>query len=242
MLVKTKGIVIKSTRYGENSLIVKMYTESHGLLSFLIQSVFSARSAIKPALLQPMQLLEMEFYFRPNKNLLRQKEIRNLFIHNRIHFEVIRSSIALVIAELIHKCIVEEEANEDMFNFLEKAVLVLDESNENLANFLIVFFLRFSRHLGFEPENNFSNTRTDFHIAEGKFVLPSHHSELHLSLPYSSDLSIMMSLSLHNFYEVVLSKNSRSHILEALVDYYKIHTSSFQGLKTLEVLKNLFSS
>jgi recombinational DNA repair protein (RecF pathway) len=38
MQLRTRGIVLQSTDYGESSLVVKIYTETSGMASFIVSS------------------------------------------------------------------------------------------------------------------------------------------------------------------------------------------------------------
>ena len=139
MLAKSQGIVIKSTRYSESSAIVKMYTLSHGMLSFMIQAVYSKKSSLKPALLQPMQVLDLDYYFTDNKTLHKIKEARSAFSLNHLHFEMKRSAVALVVSELIFKCVQEEEENEALYKFLVSCIQIMDDPGKDSNNFLVYF-------------------------------------------------------------------------------------------------------
>ena len=45
MIIKTNGIVLKYLKYKESSIICKIYTESHGLQSFIVNGVRSTKSS-----------------------------------------------------------------------------------------------------------------------------------------------------------------------------------------------------
>ena len=38
--IKTRAIVLQSIKYGDSSLVVKMFTEEEGLQSFMVKGVF----------------------------------------------------------------------------------------------------------------------------------------------------------------------------------------------------------
>ena len=56
---KTRAIVFKAIRYGDNSLIVKLLTEQNGLRSFMVKGVFNRNAKIRAALFQPLTLLDV---------------------------------------------------------------------------------------------------------------------------------------------------------------------------------------
>ena len=240
MLVKTSGIVIKSTRYSESSSITKIYTRTHGMLSFIIQGVFSKSSRIKPSLLQPLQLLELDFYYKENQNLMRIKEARSLHRLNQMHFDPKRSTIVIVCAELIYKSIREEEKNEEMYDFLVQSIVTLDETDKNLVNFLLFFLLHFSKFLGFFPTNTYSAETPVFSLYDGIF---RPHAPLHISMiepPDSELLGRLIECEADQFDSLQIPRQNRHRLIDNMIDYYKIHVAGFEKLNSYEVLKSMY--
>ena len=55
MIISTKAIVLSKLKYKDNDLIVKCYTESKGVVSFMVKNAFSSKkSKLKPAYFQPL--------------------------------------------------------------------------------------------------------------------------------------------------------------------------------------------
>ena len=101
MIVKTLAIVISAIKYQEKSLIVNCFTEQLGMQTYFIQSAYSSKkSASKIAFYQPLQWLELEAFHLPNKNLQRIKEVRLWHAYNHIPFDLVKSSIAIFLAEI----------------------------------------------------------------------------------------------------------------------------------------------
>ena len=75
---KTKGIVLKTVRYGETSIIAGIFTELFGLQSYLINGVriTSKKGSGKANLLQPGAILDMVVYHNELRNLQRVKEFK----------------------------------------------------------------------------------------------------------------------------------------------------------------------
>ncbi|PIZ05346.1 MAG: DNA repair protein RecO, partial [Flavobacteriales bacterium CG_4_10_14_0_8_um_filter_32_5] len=126
MLHTTKGIVIHQFKYGEKSVIAKIYTEKFGLQSYIINGVRSKKSTNKFAYLQPLSLVEINAYHKENKGLQHLKSIKLDIPFQYIPFDVYKGSIAFFVAEVIYKTIKEEEANSELFDFLYNSVQVLD--------------------------------------------------------------------------------------------------------------------
>ncbi|MBT3302606.1 MAG: DNA repair protein RecO [Bacteroidetes bacterium] len=240
MLVKSQGIVIKSTRYSESSAIVKIYTQGYGMTAFLIQGMYSKKSGLKPALFQPLQVLELDFYFKENKNLLKVKEARSAFVLNHLHFEMKRSTIAMVISELIYKCIQEEEENKEMYDFLVSSIHILDNPSKDSNHFLLFFMLHFSRYLGFFPANSFSDDLPNFDLYEGRFKSDMGINTFLLDTQSSFLLNQIINTNIGEYDSIQIPQIERLKLIEYLIDYYKIHISGFHKLSSFEVIKGLF--
>ena len=55
-------------------------------------------------------------------------------------------------------CIIEESANKELFFFLEKSLIWLD-NNDKISNFHILFILKLLKYLGIKPHLNSSKSR-----------------------------------------------------------------------------------
>jgi DNA repair protein RecO (recombination protein O) len=242
MLNKTNGIVIKTTKYSESSLIALIYTKSHGMITFLIQGVYSKRAVIKPSLLQPLQLLEMNFYYKESRNLNKLKDLKAEPILNDLHFNINKSSIALVISELIYKSIKEEETNEELFDFLFNSIILLDKTDDNNKIFLIVFMIQMTKYLGFYPTNNYNSRNKFFNLEIGAFTNLPGTETMTLSPPDSDFFGSIIDLSLDNCDQYNTTIKTRQNIVNKLVNYYKIHVSNFNTLNSYKVLSQVFNN
>jgi len=131
MLVKTKAIVISALKYQEKSLIVKCFTLSDGLKSYFVQSAYSNKKANqKIAYFQPLTIIEIEANHKNKGTLEHFKEIRLAHSYYTINTDIVKSTIVIFLSEILHHSIHEEEKNENLFSFLETALLWLDTSNK----------------------------------------------------------------------------------------------------------------
>src|SRR5688572_1047669 len=150
---KTKGIVFRFTRYGETSIIVSIFTELFGLQSYIVNGVRSASARNKIALYQPLTLLELVVYHRPNANINRIKEIRCIHPYQTITSDVRKSAIAIFLNELVNKTVKEESHASELCSFLVNSFISLDTIGERAENFHLLFMIRLSRLLGFGAFN-----------------------------------------------------------------------------------------
>jgi len=237
MLVKTKAIVISSLKYQEKSLIVKCLTQSDGLKSYFVPNAFAAKkSNQKIAYFQPLTMLEIEANHKNKGTLEHFKEIKLAHAYQSISTNILKSTIVLFLSEIIHHSIHEEEKNEDLFLFLESALLWLD-ANEEVANFHLILLVEMSKFLGFYPDTSESEFPF-FEKNEGVFIPQQSISCLNeqetylfkrlLEVKFDSDQKIFAGVE-------------RQALLKILLSYYTIHLDGFKNPKSLEVLKEVFA-
>lgn len=237
MLVKTKAIVISSLKYQEKSLIVRCFTQSHGLKSYFVRDAFSSRkSNQKIAYFQPLTILEIEAAHKNKGNLENFKEIKIATPFHSIHSDIFKSTIVLFVSEILHHSIHEEEKNESLFAFLETALLWLDNHDET-ANFHLILMLEITKYLGFYPDISemdfpfFDANEGVFTPFQGIGSLTEHETNLFkklIPLKFDNDQKI--------FYVI-----ERQIVLKILIDYYSFHLDGFRKPKSLEVLVAVFN-
>ena len=236
MLVKTKAIVISSLKYQGKSLIVKCLTQSDGLKSYFVPNAFSAKkSNQKIAYFQPLTLLEIEANHKNKGTLEHFKEIKLANAYQTISTNIFKSTIVMFLSEMIHHSIHEEEKNENLFLFLESALLWLD-AHDDVANFHLILLLEMTKFLGFYPDTTDDNYPY-FEKNEGVFIpfqstscLTEHETHLFkrlLDLKFDSNQKVFAGVE-------------RQVLLKILLSYYTIHLDGFKNPKSLEVLKEVF--
>jgi DNA repair protein RecO (recombination protein O) len=237
MLIKTKAIVISSLKYQEKSLIVKCFTQSDGLKSYFVQSAFSSKkSSQKIAYFQPLTILEIEANHKNKDTLEHFKEIKLATAYQTININIIKSTIVIFLSEILHYSIQEEEKNENLFLFLESALLWLD-NHEETSNFHLILMLEVTKFLGFYPDTSEINGKY-FEKKDGFFTpflgtscLSEHETHLFkklIDLKFDSEQKVFAGIE-------------RQILLKILLDYYTIHLDGFKKPKSLEVLKEVFA-
>lgn len=237
MLVKTKAIVISSLKYQEKSLIVKCFTQSDGLKSYFVQSAYSGKkSNQKIAYFQPLTILEIEAHHKNKGTLEHFKEIKLATAYQSINTDIVKSTIVIFLSEVLHHSIQEEEKNEDLFTFLETALIWLD-TNEETSNFHLILLLEMTKFLGFYP----NNTETDFkffEMTEGNF---SSSQGISCLSEYETFLLKKLIQLKFDANQKIFVGIERQILLKIVLDYYSIHLDGFKKPKSIDVLKEVFS-
>jgi len=241
MLHKIRGIVIKTTDYSESSVVAQIFTDKFGLQSYLVNGVKKTKSKIKSNMLQPLHLLEMVVYHKPNGNLQRISELRNQPVLQSIPYDMIKSSLALFINEVLYKSLKQHYEDEPLFNYIYNAVELLDKTEEGLANFHLFFLLRLTKYLGFYPDRTLERGAKFFDLKEGKYARdqPLHQFIIEESL--IGDFCSLISCTFENLCFLSIKSQNRKVLLSKLLDYYALHIESFGDVKSHLILEEVLS-
>jgi DNA repair protein RecO (recombination protein O) len=240
MLIKTRGIVFRTIKYSETSVIVDVYTEERGLRKYIVNGVRSKKARISPSLLQVMSLVEMVAYEREDRDLQRIKEIRPAYVYHSLPFNVRKGAVGLFMAEIARKAIRESEENRSLFNFLFNSFAYLDETRESISNLHLVFLLELSVHLGFVPGGRHSAVTPFFDLMGGVFVekLSSQHTH-YVDEALSGFLHELLHSSLQSSHEITLSRDQRRSLLLLLIDYFRLHVERMPEIHSHLILQEV---
>lgn len=245
MIHSTKGIVLRTVKYGETSLIVTVYTELFGIQSYLVNGVrtSSKKGPGKANLFQPAAILDLVVYHNDLKNLQRIREFKWGHIYQHLFFNVVKNSVALFMVELLQKTLKQPEANADLFHFIEDAFIHLDEADDHItANFSLFFALHLTNFYGFRFSDDYSEEHPFLDLQEGEFV---HDHPIHpyfLQGQYSFITSQLLKvMQPHELRQIHLNQEMRRVLLHAYQTFYALHFPDFGVLKTLPVLQEVLS-
>ena len=239
MLQKTRGIVLRSLKYGETGLITTIYTEAFGRMAFFMQGIHGKKTSVKGNLLKQLFLLEMEVDYKQGRELQRVKEIKNISPFGSIPFGIVKSSQALFLAEVLEKVLREEESRPELFGFLFRSIQVLDLLEDGINNFHLIFLIQLTQYLGFGPSNNYSESDQFFDMIAGKFVLSPPAHPWFLQNRESLVLIQLIGMSYQNSSEFKPDQVLRNFLLDFVLEYYGLHLGNKLNLKSLEIFREI---
>jgi DNA repair protein RecO (recombination protein O) len=240
---KTKGIVLRTVKYGETSLIVTLFTELFGVQTYLVNGVrvSSRKGHGKANLFQHAAILDLVVYHNELKNLQRIKEFKWAHLYQHLFFDVLKNSVALFMVEILQKTLKQPEANPDLFHFVEDAFHYLDEADAaTVGNYPLFFSLHLTLFSGLRISDTYSKQNDILDLQEGEFVSERPQHIHFLEEPYSFYTSQL--LKAHHpsaLSEIKLNKDTRRILLNAYQDFFALHVQDFGSLKTLTVLQEV---
>ena len=241
MITKTRGIVLRSVRFGESSLIVDVLTKSSGRVSFMVHIPKTSKGKIKKQYFQPMTLLDFEYDFRQRSNLQHIKDVRVSLPYSSIPIDPAKSCISLFLSEFIYYATRNEQENPTLFTYISTSLEWLDNAYEDFANFHLVFMMRLGKILGFHPFLEDFTPGCFFDLRNGCFTLSM---PLHTDFLNAADAGHLYNLMRMNFDTMKLFKLShddRNRITEIVLRYYKLHLPNMPELQSFDILREVFA-
>ena len=239
MQVTTKAIVLTSIKYGDTSLIVKIFTESDGLKSYLLRGILASKKGkVRKALFQPLTQLELVANHRNKGSLESIKEAKLNYHYQTLQTNIVKNAMALFLAEMLANSIHEQETNTELFGFLEASLQWLDIHKE-IANFHLYFLIVLTKYLGFYPDMQTINAPY-FDLQEGEFISSPSLNPI-LSGENLLFFKSFLGIKFDAINTIKMRKNNRQELLQSLVLYYELQLQGFRKPRSLAVLNEVFS-
>lgn len=239
MLIKTQAIVISALKYSEADLIVKCFTKSSGLKSYLLRNILkSKKGKLRTAMFQPLTQLEIEANHKDKGTLETIREAKVSYQYRNLHTDIAKTSVVFFISDMLRSTIIEEEENSLLFDYLTASTIWLD-THDVIANFHLLFLVKLTEYLGFYPDQ----TRSDyeyFNLIEGTFEA----SEINIYCQNGTQIKILkelLGIKFDALPEIKLNQKQRSDFLTMLLQYYELHLHGFKKPRSLAVLNTIFT-
>ena len=241
MLLKTDAVVLHSIPYSDSHRIVHLYTEEWGRTDYLITTGTRKTAPVKRAFFQPLNWIEIQADHKGSRELQRIRDVRSVSPFTGISFDIVKSTIALFLAEVLDYSLRQTEKDAALFHFLTQSVQWLDLCEKGLANFHLVFLMKLTRYLGFYPNLDDWQPGRYFDLQGGVCLAakPWHNAWLD-----ANETELFANLTTLNYDNMDLCRINhllRRQMIHHLLNYYRLHLNDFPPIQSLEVLEEVFA-
>jgi len=237
---RTKAIVLNKIKYSDNAVIVNLYSHKYGRIAAMAKGCHSKKSNTPAKLFFSLNIIEIDLYYKENRSVQLLKNAFPISPLSSIATDIHKTCIAQFLAEIIQKSIKEESHNDELFIFLEEAVLILEKTENVIGNFHIIFLLKLASLLGFRITNNYCPHTSFFNVREGMFLPLYTCDEDSIDSIESNILSDFLELELKDFCKINVNYKERKKLLNCLIKYYQHHALNSQEIKSIDVLFDIF--
>jgi DNA repair protein RecO (recombination protein O) len=242
-MIKTNGVIIRSIKYGETSLIIDIFTKDFGLRSYIVNGIRKSTSKKSAAILQVTNFVDIIAYDNKAADKLnRLKEFKLNKYHDGIYSNPIKSMISQFMIEVLRKCVKDYNENVELYEFMENWFTYLNETKESLRNALLVFMVQLAGLMGIGFSNDNMNDLEFFDLQEGEFTMRLPEHKYYLSGTPSAYLKLIINAEREDMHEFNIQSSIRSTLLNELVVFFRLHIESFGELKSLPILRSIMTS
>jgi DNA repair protein RecO (recombination protein O) len=241
MLNKTRGIILHQIKYSDSGIVVQLYTKKFGRQSFLIKGMRNRKTGKHNVLFQPMFILDLVMNYKASREMQVLKEFSVSYTPYDIQSNIKKSCVAIFLGEILTSVLKEESPHKEMFDYIEESIIYFDRCKDSYANFHIAFLAGLSSFLGFEPSIRTNADHIFFDMENGIFVpLPPVHGN-YTEANISDILAHFFVASYDTISNITLTGAERNEVLESIIRYYSLHLPGLKKIRSLEVLKEVFS-
>src|SRR5699024_5470857 len=119
MIITTKAIVLSAIKYGDSSLIVRLFTQSDGVKSYMVKGVLTCKKGkFKNGYFQLLTILEVVASHRNKGTLESLRDIKLRTAYSTLQTDLVNSSLGMFLSEMLVVAMQEEEENTALFEFI----------------------------------------------------------------------------------------------------------------------------
>ncbi len=215
MVTNAELIVLHTTKFGENSLVVHTLSREYGRRSFLIRNAGKAAS-----LFLPLNILEAEIVESSKSTLYTARRLSARYPLLGIRNNMFKNSMTMFMSEVLYRLVKDGVMEQGLYEWAERNILLLDAVQTDFSNFHIRFLLELSVALGFSPS-----------AADLLPFVGEHYPlvEKFMTAPFAESMLIPLNGAVRN------------EIAEEILRYIEFHTESSLNVNSLKVLRELFA-
>jgi len=145
--IKTFGIVLKGTNFGEADKILTILTDRLGKVRAMARGVRKIKSHLAGSL-EPYMIVNLQLYEGKSFYTVTGSAIEEDF--PAIHKNLKKSAKAFFVGELVDRFVKEDESVREVFHLLSSVLSVIEDSDRYLL--ILAFELKIIELAGFKPE------------------------------------------------------------------------------------------
>ena len=240
------GIVLGMVKHNDRHNVTSIYTRERGRLAFLTPAGSSKSSRQTAARLQPLSIIEAQANISPTNDLHILSTILPLKVWRTLYYDPVKSTIVLFLSEFLSRLLREAPTEPRLWDFIANSMTVLDTTahSTETANFHITFLISLSYLMGIQPDVSDYRDGMEFDMRSGSMVYPfsiMSPGSKRLDAARSAFLPILTRINYANSRYFRFSGKERAELIEEILKYYGLHFPGSDNLKSLEIMKEIFT-
>ncbi len=233
MSQKIEGFFLKSTKLNQNVLLVDLFTLQYGRSAFIF-----AHQKKAPFIFQPFHFFTFQSNYNPEKKLNKAKNQELIFPIIDIVSDVRKTGLAILLTEILNKCINNFEVSPSLYVQIKKMVISFEHQDFNPL-FGVFFVKEILHYFGINPQNNYGKINPYFSISNGRFQ--AERDELTIPNFPHEDFHQLLGMNIDSVFSRKVSVKKRREILNLLLEYLSYHEILNQKqIQSVQVLQSIY--
>lgn len=241
MLEKLQGIVVDIRRHNDRHNVVTLFTRQRGRVAFLSSAASSHSARLRQARLYPLAIIETEVNFKKNRELQQLGSFQPIIVADSLRFNPVKASVVMFISEFLNHLLRTSPPDTAMWDYVANAISVFNASDRGIGNFHLALLITLLPFMGIQPDLTRGEATGWFDMQGGIFTdsRPLHNNfvppEEAIFIP------IISRMNFANYTRFRFNAVQRRLLLRRLLEYYALHLPGMTGLKSPDVLTDMFS-
>ena len=252
MISASQGIVLKVFPYSNTSVILNVFTEDYGKLTFIAKGIRKPKNPLL-SILQPFNLLEFQYYYKKNRSMQLIKDADILISFNHLRRNLTTIFFASTILNIINRTFEQEYPNSIIFRLIYKTLGYLSFKTDYNKLYFLFFLFHLSKQLGFMPNFERCHSCNMLFEYDAIFSLSSHslicencniHHVLDTDIIVSNEgLSFLNLINTTNLNKIIDLKISQTHLKELytfLIAFMKCNINYMENIKGFKKIERMY--
>lgn len=238
---KITGIVTDILKYSDRHNVVTLFTREKGRVPLLSSAGNGKTARLRNAALMPLSVISADINFNATREMQFLGRFQREYLWKDIYFNPVKSAVSLFVAEFVNTYMRQAGPDERMWDFVLESISRLDGAREGIANHHLAFLIEFLGYAGIRPDLSDRTPDAWFDMRGGTMTLlpPAHRDSLPPETAALFPLLSRMNLRTARLFR--FNGRQRRELLDTLLHYYSIHFPGMAGLRSPEVLAEVFS-
>lgn len=233
-----RGIVLKSVHFSDTQKIIRVFSQEKGYLSLITPSSLFKR---KSHPLHLLQVCEIEYLENEKGDLHKLRSASPIHPLSQLYFDIVKMNIALLWGEVLDLLLRNEGRNEALFDYVERSIEYLNDTQRDTANFNLVFFYRLAGLIGYRIDTDSWQEGHVFDLNGGRFCVADGRTPC-VSGPYAAGLIYRLcTCPVEEIREIRLNREARTILLDTILLFYSIHLNVDFNVKSIRVIREVFA-
>ncbi|MDE6448798.1 MAG: DNA repair protein RecO [Muribaculaceae bacterium] len=240
MFITLTCISLRIVRHSDRHSILSAYTRQRGRMSFLIPAGNGREAARRRAMLMPGSRFTCVADIRDNSDRL--PTMRDVMPRgvNALNCDPVKSAVTLFLADFLNTLMRDAMPDELLFEYCDTMLEFYASNTRGTANFHLLFMIGMMHFAGIEPDMSTYRPGYLFDMVDGVFRDSAPLHGRFLERDEATAAATLMRMTSRNLDRWKLTAHQRNTILDRLIEYYTLHFTTLQSMRSLDILRSLF--